>query len=391
MNHQFFCKSLPNSDTTALKSGSKSKNFLGLIFKNARKSPILAFITLGATISLSLEANAAIVASSEFTVTSFPIGVEIDGLAPSSGGLYGTDLYAAVNGGILRVNPTSGTFTTFASGLATGAGRPSGLAFDSGIFGTGLLYVSQNNGSVVTVSPSGVVNSFSSGGTLYSSNDLVFATPGSSFGNNLIVSNGGDPPYSISKVNSTGNNSFLVPTNQFSKIPLGLAFPESGSSFGSNLFVSLWRAQTSGVSLVQVDASGNILPFANNLGLSTDLIFGSGAAFGDNIYVTDPISQSIFKVDSNGVASIFATGFNFTNAGWDADLVFSPDGNTLFVANRNEIVKITAKSQPPKSVPEPSNILGLGLIGLGLAATKVKCVLSKKAKSPTDNSQTTDS
>ncbi|NCR38113.1 MAG: PEP-CTERM sorting domain-containing protein [Microcystis aeruginosa S11-01] len=48
-------------------------------------------------------------------------------------------------------------------------------------------------------------------------------------------------------------------------------------------------------------------------------------------------------------------------------------------------------SQPPKSVPEPSNIFSLGLVGLGLAATKVKCVLSKKAKSPTDNSQTTDS
>ncbi len=45
----------------------------------------------------------------------------------------------------------------------------------------------------------------------------------------------------------------------------------------------------------------------------------------------------------------------------------------------------------PAPVPEPSNILGLSLLGLGLAATKMKGVLSKKAKSPTDNSQTTDS
>jgi hypothetical protein len=52
---------------------------------------------------------------------------------------------------------------------------------------------------------------------------------------------------------------------------------------------------------------------------------------------------------------------------------------------------IKSVAQPPQSVPEPSNILGLGLLGLGLAATKVKGVLSKKAKSPTDNSQTTDS
>jgi hypothetical protein len=48
-------------------------------------------------------------------------------------------------------------------------------------------------------------------------------------------------------------------------------------------------------------------------------------------------------------------------------------------------------SQPPKTVPEPSNIFGLGLFGLGLAATKVKGVLSKKTKSPTDDSQETDS
>ncbi|WP_423202523.1 PEP-CTERM sorting domain-containing protein [Microcystis flos-aquae] len=48
-------------------------------------------------------------------------------------------------------------------------------------------------------------------------------------------------------------------------------------------------------------------------------------------------------------------------------------------------------AQPPKSVPEPSNILGLGLLGLGLTATKVKSVLSKKTKSPTDNPQEPDS
>jgi hypothetical protein len=52
---------------------------------------------------------------------------------------------------------------------------------------------------------------------------------------------------------------------------------------------------------------------------------------------------------------------------------------------------IGSAAQPPKSVPEPSNIFGLGLLGLGLAATKVKGILSKKAKSPADNPQATDS
>ncbi|NCS37720.1 MAG: PEP-CTERM sorting domain-containing protein [Microcystis aeruginosa BS13-10] len=52
---------------------------------------------------------------------------------------------------------------------------------------------------------------------------------------------------------------------------------------------------------------------------------------------------------------------------------------------------IKSVAQPPKSVPEPSNIFSLGLVGLGLAATKVKSVLSKKTKSPTDKLQEPDS
>jgi hypothetical protein len=52
---------------------------------------------------------------------------------------------------------------------------------------------------------------------------------------------------------------------------------------------------------------------------------------------------------------------------------------------------IKSVAQPPKSVPEPSNIFGLGLFGLGLAAIKMKGVLSKKTKTPTDNPQEPDS
>jgi hypothetical protein len=52
---------------------------------------------------------------------------------------------------------------------------------------------------------------------------------------------------------------------------------------------------------------------------------------------------------------------------------------------------IKSVAQPPKSVPEPSNVFSLGLLGLGLAATKVKSVLSKKTKSPTDKLQEPDS
>ncbi|MGH7847383.1 MAG: hypothetical protein ACREQW_19730 [Candidatus Binatia bacterium] len=47
------------------------------------------------------------------------------------------------------------------------------------------------------------------------------------------------------------------------------------------------------------------------------LALSPGGAFGNHIYVTDPISQSIFRIDSSGAVSTFATGFRFTRGGFD--------------------------------------------------------------------------
>jgi hypothetical protein len=274
--------------------------------------------------------------------------MEIDGLAPSPGGAYGTDLYAAVNGAVLRVNPVSGAFITFATGLATGNQRPSGLAFDPGTFVTGLLYVLQNNGSVVTVSPAGTVRVFSNWGTLFSSNDLAFARAGNAFGSNLFVSNGPFGPGNLSKVDVTGDNSVFAPTSSFAKVPVGLAFPPAESAFGRNLYASLANG-----TIVQVDPRTKVTTFARGLGLAIDLAFSAGGAFGDNLYVSDPQSQSILRVDSSGAVSTFATGFRFTRNGFDADLVFSVNGNTLFVAEARNIVAITT-ALSGVIIPQPS-------------------------------------
>ena len=282
--------------------------------------------------------SASIVVPPGFSVTSFPIKIEIDGLALSPGGAYGSDLYAAVNGAVLRVNPVSGAFRTFATGLATGSGRPSGLAFDPGTFGTNLLYVCQNDGSVVTVSPAGKVSSFSKGGTLFSSNDLAFAPPGSAFGANLFVSNGPFGPGNISKVSSAGINSVFAPTSSFAQVPIGLAFLSSGGSFRNNLYASLPNR-----TVVQIDPVAKVNTFAKGLGLAIDLAFSAGGAFGNHIYVTDPVSQSILSIDSSGAVSTFATGFKFTRGGFDADLMFSTNGDTLFVSEGNNITAITSK------------------------------------------------
>ena len=76
-----------------------------------------------------------------FDVTTFNVGFESDGLASGPGGVFGTDLYIATNGAVVRLDPSTGNVTQFVSGLAVGSSRPSGLDFDNGAFGTGQLYV----------------------------------------------------------------------------------------------------------------------------------------------------------------------------------------------------------------------------------------------------------
>src|SRR5262249_9588517 len=130
---------------------------------------------IGAVLLLSLaptrQTSAAVVVSEPgFTVTTFSISTVsgiISGLAPSPGGEFGSDLYVALGlGSIVRVDPSSGSVTPFATGLT----NIDGLAFDPGTFETGLLYVSRNDGSISTVSAARVVSLFTKGGTLNSSN-----------------------------------------------------------------------------------------------------------------------------------------------------------------------------------------------------------------------------
>ena len=302
------------------------------------KNAFRVMSTLCLAIQLIGDAHGDISVPSGFEITSLDLGSTTGGLAVSSGGAFGDFVYVGGNGVIYRVNPNLSGFTTFATGVGSGGLRPDGMRFDSGVFGTGDLYYSRDDGLVERVSSSGAVSVFSSNNTLFSSNDLEFARPGAAFGNSLYVTNGPFGSGDISKVDSAGANSVFVSSANFANVPIGVGFPSTGSAFTSNLYSGLANG-----SIVRIDSAGAVTPFANGLGLPDGMAFSLGGAFGDKLYVADFTGHRILVVDSTGAETVFATGFNF-NDGIDTKMAVTGDGNDLYITVGNSLVRVTTNA-----------------------------------------------
>jgi hypothetical protein len=283
-------------------------------------------------------ASAQIVVPSGFDAVSLPTGVSVTAIAVGSGGAFGNYAYVSASGLVKRLDIDTGAVTSFASGLSAGANSPSGMAFDPGTFGPGLLFVAQNGNSVVSVSSAGVVTPFSSGTTLFSCNDCVFAPVGSAFGAHLLVTNGNPGTGTVSKVDSAGVNSLLLAAANFSNAPLGSDFAASGSAFGVDLYISEYTTGR----LMRCTSAGTVTPFATGLGTSIDVAFSPNIAgpFGDFAYVSDPQQGRVHRVAPNGTSIVWATGFVFGGSGFDADLAFTPDGSAMLVASGSDVVRI---------------------------------------------------
>ncbi len=318
----------------------------------------------------------------EFTVEVFATIDRPSGLAFAPvGSVFGSDLFVGslnepgnvtnptINDNIFSVSAT-GTVTLFAA-LVPEA-DPNGLEFPpvGSPFGD-FLFVASNNrdggqlgdqgGTIQRVDPAGNVSDFTAIGLpqgLGEPASMAFG-PGGQFGTDLFVANSNDLPADIVRVDPSGSiQSFVNDTQFFSGLaPCDLEFAPGGA-FGSDLYFSDFGEACNCLRIA--DTTGNITsPFVTLPGRS-DLEFSPGGPFGNDLYVavTEAGGGSIFRVQSDGAFSLFASGFVVFSC-TDA-LEFSLDGSALFVADfdGNTVYKITAADIDGDGIPDDEDASG---------------------------------
>jgi hypothetical protein len=211
----------------------------------------------------------------------------------------------------------------------------------------------------------------------------------------LLVFSEALTPKSIFAATFNDKNAFDLAASAVGTVAL-----ETFDSFTGSVFQPYSLANTCGGILVSppnflinndacaLPGKGNIVFHPNNA--SNDII-GVGLF---NSSSDDSLQLSLFDISNNLIEQTTVLGGSpkfigiITNNPASRIEISSFGGNGLFAIDN---LKIVTKITKPISVPEPSNIFGLELFGLVLAATKIKGILSKKAKSPTDNPQEPDS
>jgi hypothetical protein len=246
-------------------------------------------------------------------------------------GSYPGTIYSVPEGGA----PEGFTATSFATGLSW----PEGLALGQGDW-TDFLYVSDGNGGV---SGRGRVMSVGETGgaasSVWSPNysgwtwpfDLAI-DPSGLFGGDLFQVDSGGPD-SVLRVTAPGAGYawVTVPENlsalEFSHYDIGSAYP-----FGLYTFHEHNGYGIGSIRRYNPDRSYDTFAY-----LGTDVadgVFGyPGSAFGDLLYVSNSSQKNLQIVDPNGVIETFATGFTFGYTWITGSMAFSPDGDSLYVAD----------------------------------------------------------
>lgn len=260
-----------------------------------------------------------------------------------AGGAYGALLYS-VNQGDNSVRATEvflGTTTVLASAAALSPSPRllTAITWDRAGAFDGQLYVADQgtdadgDSRVYRIDATGVGTTFVSGPgpALDDVFGLVFS-PGGAYPAGLYFSgdtDGAGPDWAVATASGSvsafsevaGNEGIAVDTSglfggwMYSASPLGGGYPGDGS------IVAVLPDGSRGATL------------ASNLGGVHALAFSPGGAYGRDLYAARWDVGQLVRVTPAGVVSVIASGLSLTN--YDANiLAFSPDGNVLYVADR---------------------------------------------------------
>lgn len=269
----------------------------------------------------------AVTVSPGFTVTPFAAALHSPtALALGPPGAFDGRLYVVEAAGRLLALDPSGQGTLLAEGFAPGAG----LVFSAGGLWGDFAYMLGTYATLVPalqllrVGPTGTLERISlPPGGARAPGGLAFS-PGGSGAEALYLSDAG-----------TGELLRLDPTGTASVVgkglpgPRALAFAPSGSPFADALYV------VAGSSVLRLGTDGQASALAANLGVPGAMAFGTGDAFGTDLYVVEGglSGNRILRVSPNGTIMPVAEGFGVL-----AGLTFAPAGPlgpALFVAEYN--------------------------------------------------------
>ena len=100
---------------------------------------------------------------------------------------------------------------------------------------------------------------------------------------------------------------------------------------------------------------------------------GIAVGSGGNIYVADTLNNRVQVFDSGGTFQYDFGSFGSGNGEFDSPFgIAVGSGGNIYVADtNNNRVQVFSQSQPPVSTPEPSGIIGLGVLGGGLVVRRI--------------------